>query len=557
MISVDGERSRQRLHKALDMMETCRMLGLPAKSLVMDGFSFRVNAMMEEIDLGRVTAPDGAMVAKSTPQGVKVASADWWLSWFNGAVDARVDQAYAAGNEFVFRAAGTAGGFSTDVLDPTTVEAPTPSLLPIINEVYALGLSTTDTVSAAAQSCLSALAGLYGTAGGDNSIGMSGRAAYPGAMPQCLIPFASDEGASQFAAWRGKYGRTDDSTVWNFAYQFVLTDGALGVAVYPMTAFVAGLPGNVPQYLGQEVLGVSPPIPEATAGFMHDHGGHALTLHLLSARNTVFAGETPEGGGDAYLEYRAIMVLYSWGVGGWRYTLTQLRAVCDLFFGAASRTVQQVIDDLRKLFGWPCTPFKVGGVPVAALDTVMLPLADTNLAVWTRAYGTALFSLGGGVTKFSPGTFVVPALASGTAGVRPSMSHAGGGVYFCACEDTGNDRLVLGLYVGSPLTATWAALPMPAKALLHARPIEVTAESVIVLGLVGELEAVDGVNHVTACNLAVLRDGAWQDLAPLPFAPGPARDARWSCALFGNEALAGKMMRYPQPPPAICGVIET
>ena len=31
--------------------------GLPAKSLVMDGSRSGVNAMMEEIDLGRITAP--------------------------------------------------------------------------------------------------------------------------------------------------------------------------------------------------------------------------------------------------------------------------------------------------------------------------------------------------------------------------------------------------------------------------------------------------------------------------------------------------------------------
>ena len=40
--------------------------------------------------------------------------------------------------------------------------------------------------------------------------------------------------------------------------------------------------------------------------------------------------------------------------------------LCDLFFGAASRTVQQVIDDLRKLFGCIMHSVQVGGVPVAA-----------------------------------------------------------------------------------------------------------------------------------------------------------------------------------------------
>ena len=117
---------------------------------------------------------------------------------------------------------------------------------------------------------------------------------------------------------------------------------------------------------------------------------------------------------------------------------------------------------------------------MAAFDTVMLPLADTNLSgVDLRLWHGVVQS---GRPLFSPGTFVVSALASGTAfGVRPSMSHGGGCT--CACEDTGNDRLVLG-YTWFPPTANLAVHPCWKLALLPARPIEVTAESVIVLGLV-------------------------------------------------------------------------
>ena len=102
-------------------------------------------------------------------------------------------------------------------------------------------------------------------------------------------------------------------------------------------------------------MSVSPPIPEATAGFMHDHGGHALTpTSAICALAPYLPAETPEGGGDAYhREYRAIMVPSFLGV-GWRYTLTQLRAVCDLFFGAASRDrCNKSSMTLRKLSGWP------------------------------------------------------------------------------------------------------------------------------------------------------------------------------------------------------------
>ena len=76
---------------------------------------------------------------------------------------------------------------------------------------------------------------------------------------------ASDAGPLQL---RPGVASTDGQTIpryWNFAYHRPDPDDAPGVAVYPMTASRLWTPWKRAQYLGQEVLGVSPPIPEATA----------------------------------------------------------------------------------------------------------------------------------------------------------------------------------------------------------------------------------------------------------------------------------------------------
>ena len=131
----------------------------PPRAWRRDGFSFRVNAMMREDRPCRVTAPTAPWWL-STPQRRQVASADWWLSWFNGAVDARVDQSLRGRHEFVFRAAGTAGGSR---LTCSTPQRSRRHPVPVAHHQRGLcpgPVHHGHRGTAAAQSCLSALAGL-------------------------------------------------------------------------------------------------------------------------------------------------------------------------------------------------------------------------------------------------------------------------------------------------------------------------------------------------------------------------------------------------------------
>lgn len=572
-IVFDGIRARQRKGVSKSLMVTCRMLGLPAMFKVVDGFKFKVSAVMDDLDAGYVVSPAGFVVAMSSADGkISTVSADYWLGGVNGHLDANsVHIPTVDTDDLDMAVVGPGSTYKWPKVDEflsSTYDPPVPSLTPLVGEMYALSLSAVDVVTEdvlgvpteVSKANVSVLASLYCGAVVDTSVGVYiGSALAP---PHCVIPHAADKGFSVFTAFDRRYYASSDNK-WNMAYQCLFDGAQSAVGVYKIETIAAGLPSDVGDRVSNKTALSLPPVPVATIGMRHDSSSKVLTVHLIDASDVTFNDPTPgDPFDDPYADYRYMLSIYQWeGSGGVILTVPALEALCTLVFGSTD------LGNLQKLFGYPCTPFTESGTPIAALDTVLVTLGPDAIVSWTRAYGAVMFHRVSGALKLPATSFKVPDLAKDTPGVRPTMSHAGNDLYFCACDDTQNHRLVKGIFTGSPLTA-WTALSMPTietesgtqnVPLLYVRPVVVSTDSVVLLGITGTIGVnpeIDSEERVLSCRMAVYAGGAWNFLSILPFQDFKPEDVRWSATFYGDDEPAISMAKYPQQQPPVCGGME-
>ena len=78
MIKTDGDRSKKRLWFAKKQLAIVKELNIPAKATNYEGFKINVWQVGDDIGGGSVTAPMGAVILCSTPDGIKIAVCDNW-----------------------------------------------------------------------------------------------------------------------------------------------------------------------------------------------------------------------------------------------------------------------------------------------------------------------------------------------------------------------------------------------------------------------------------------------------------------------------------------------
>jgi len=186
-----------------------------------------------------------------------------------------------------------------------------------------------------------------------------------------------------------------------------------------------------------------------------------------------------------------------------------------------------------QLFG---RPNNNGQVPH---DTTMFHADDGNVYVYTRKYGNFKFT----PTGITAAVFTVPVEVAATAGVRPTITYAGAGLYLCVCENFVAPREVVKIYYGSPFD-TWTALPDPASGyhLTYVRPVKVAAGEIILLGILVD-ETTPGY------RVAFLRYTGTEEWSIMTKVPVTADDDLvWDIGLFGDGRLVKDLNDYLDPP---------
>ena len=183
-----------------------------------------------------------------------------------------------------------------------------------------------------------------------------------------------------------------------------------------------------------------------------------------------------------------------------------------------------------------------------------------NAYVWVRHFGGIAWTPQG----MFPQDMLWPPEVAGDVRTRPNVTHAGGGLFCCVCERTGEG--VVAVHIGAPFdtaereagwrkidltTAAWAA--EPGNRIEYVRPMLATAERVALLAIIREKTAQGGFRYRAAlCDGSPDAPGATL-LRPCGVIPaGRLEDGvSWDiCVMMGGEGYddyAEMLKRYPSP----------
>jgi hypothetical protein len=219
---------------------------------------------------------------------------------------------------------------------------------------------------------------------------------------------------------------------------------------------------------------------------------------------------------------------------------------------------------LHNIFAWPNHSDRVPH------DNVMFHSA-TSVYAWTRRYGAVEIRSDG----MFPADLTMPPAVENTEGVRPVISHAGNGLFFCSCDQVGDQ--VLAVYRGTPFEEDgWEEIPLVTVGwangedeetgtsddgkIMHVRPALVTEDRIVLLAITRDMLGVDpetGDPRPRYCF--AYADGAVDGeegeantmlkfLAEIPITDEPG--LRFDVITYGNGEYTSLLKAYPTIPPA-------
>lgn len=627
---VDGVRSLRRKWFADRLLEKVKMLGLPAKTLIWEGFLFRVKYLDEAVNTRHIKAPMGLVAIASGPDGLRLFTADWWRGAFSKGRDlygyAGNDQRDAAHMGEALESARltparlTVGPWGDpalgNVFELRDQLPAQPSLLPA-------GISE-DVVCAV---CLQRRA----TGGGIPELAElrlslfddSGRGGYQTKSVWNMVGGAIS-GATMFLM---QHDRWVQGYRTNFSqFQALTTGDALMGDIIPArsrrdlrirmlrSAILAAL---FPQGLRDLFInyraaignnGVPPYWGSGGYAFRGPQGGFAVMQALiLSDRRYNYNNQYLEEGGAAGAWRLAYCIL---GLPELERDMTPEAELAALngMAGIAVNAAQflPLLDQLSsgrilrvKKDGATVPPeYTVGGVAYNE-GNPPYDIGDPNLEIdwddaeevfqeivcawpnhvdaephdgvlfhsenaihsWTRTYGGVRIGAGG----MQPVAMTMPDAVTSTEGVRPVISYAGDGLYFCVCDNIPEGR-VEAVCIGSPFTG-WRELDLTDPVwrqsggeILHVRPMLATAERTALLSVVREPDGEGGRQYRAAhADGNPNEPGAMrlELLGTIPVGdvddegnPWNAEDLRWDICAFGEGEYTEMLMDFPSPPPA-------
>lgn len=569
MITFDGDRSRKRAWFGKKLLRTIREIDVPSKAVTWEGFRFTV-WQSDDLDGGRVVAPMGAIVACSTQDGIKIATADHWLGAFDSLNDLHVSYYLTpTGSKLVKVFAGATAeemiedGNQIIKFRPMVGQAPIGGtlfieysgnlgLMPhktsegvwlISTDHIFLDLNGNGVADHPKYICESALS-LY-SAGGSNlggrrgfDIQMENQIEEPYRFFQQLSP---ERMVEHFMAWPdiedGKVVVTRDFEYPNYGITY-LND------ILPQEGMSAELWSILTDtYIASGPIGT----------YCFEMNGVRTTFYAVDASDTgqYWAGSanTPlQDYFDAHPEDAHYHLFYVMKVGEDKHIVTSTQFI-DLLDSLVDDSVYsggEIIWNKARLMLEQLTTTPPAshnyGVP---FDSYAFHDHDGGIIVWTRKYGAVRFSTAGLVA--APG-LVFPLEVTSEDGVQPTITYAGTfdevPVYVCVCtkkekivSPDGVNVEIKAVYTGSPYTG-WTALTAPGAeyTLVHVRPVSVSP-AVFLLGVV----KTEGQYF-----FAVYQDNAWRVMGKLPFAVGAAD--HFSTCLFGDGKQVQDLLAYPTHP---------
>lgn len=570
MITFDGDRSKKRLWFAEKQLAKLKMLGLPSKTVVYDGFTYKVNPL-DDLDLGRVMAPMGAVILCSNADGMRIMVADNW----QGSVTSRQDYNILLRDPAAFglyTRVGTkdetleAEGATTVKFDPAPTQSPfgtvnetvTPSTHwendaspePVIMpykgaEAFFIGSDVL--ITAEDEIVFEWLLNWYTSDGSPLTRRTYGHfetqlASLPPwymfqGIPATHFAVVGFQHFLEYGVADGKpyaakyfwYGADDTSYYDNFYNEDLFPDLPSGLRTILLTA------GNN-----------SAERPLGSYAFSLTKDGEPTLLHAVDDSNSsaIPVVSPPEeawySANPAEERWKLFYVIKTRNGILSTVNSDNFTAVLNMIDAGVGNPISNWSKARRafyQLFGRPNNNWQV------PYDTSMFHASDGNVYVYTRKYGKFKFTDSGITTA----TFSVPAEVTATNGVRPTITYAGDGVYLCVCENLVAPREVVKIYYGSPFD-TWLVLPDPnvGSHLTHVRPVKVLHSvdetEVVLLGILVD-EVTPG--YYMAC-LRYTGTGTWQQMSKIPVDVDPAMT--WDIGLFGEGRFADDLNNYLDPP---------
>lgn len=554
-ILCDGYRSTKRKGVVRRMLDLLRDLGLPAKATVLDGFTYRALRLDDGLEMGRITAPMGAIVYVSEPSGTTMHTADSWMTAFVPSGKLR-HRHPTTGAEIAFKPNRQwAYGYYD--------KPPHPQIAPFANEFYGQALFCPDD-----NQPVSALyypvklfahaemppAGTFWTS--LSTVNQPNKRNFG-------IALQTQSGALFLSIDSGLYGYDlANPTVRVCGYLAGFRPGGYTVGMLRLvnvfkdvdaflkTLFLNTTYNNV-ACVGQYAFNLS-------------QDAHFRLLHVAQAVNSTDVVSPPPTNPER-MEWYVFAVFYDNATGNTSTVKAPalLPKINDMFGTSYSGIADRyaILERLEQLLGWPgCNPLKTPP------DTAMFNDENGVIYTWTRKYGSVRWDTANGFIPLkAPGgtPLAMPPAVTATVGVRPEIRPLGGGLFLCTAFKPGKVRVygagaaelqakkddwigVRGLYLGSPFSS-WTAitLPDPAKYhLLNARAIKVTATEQVFSGVVHDYTA-DKYYFTMRLN------DTWKILSPIAHTVADVDECVWTSGVFGDDPYVKEMAQCPAAPHAL------
>ena len=566
-ITYDGHRSLRRKHLGRRVLENITELGLPAKSVLFDGFLVKA-LNLDDVKKARITAPAGALVACSQAGRVQVVECDHWLGGVSSRADAHIcnvgfqvgqtgtiyDNPNTATPNVAFEPEDTHSQSTAGLLNPpwpvdSYVNTPPQiGLTPFVGESYVLTLAGRDSTRKRTESLLTP----YLLAGGaPNRIAVASEES--NATPISLESIHTLPGSPYRAVGTCTEDRrisaADNKYIHAAVYE--INRQGLGHGFFFADTMCAGVPDATLRQRLVTVGGTDATQIVGSYAFALEANAAPTLLSIVDARDASL--HSGLSGTEAWKLFFSIYTLGAGSIASW--SLASFAAVLD------------AVDPLHAVGTWPSIDFDRAHAVLAQLigwpmrrenlppDTVTFHGPSGDIYTWSRRYGAVKFATTGLTTT----TLTLPAEVTSENGVRPEISYAGNGLYMCVCNKPGKKKLpseyadkaeadadwcgIKAIYRGSPFSG-WTAIALPDAAyrLHHVRPIEVSATTITLLGVLRTLDA------QPVYYLATFRDGAWTNIGKLPVTVADPERVSWTAALFGDDPLVASMAAFRSPP---------
>lgn len=565
-IYVDGERSRQRLGFAKSLLNKIKMLGQKSKTLIYDGFLYQVKNIAPGLDKIAVTAPMGAVVLCSSEYGIKVFTADHWLSALSGGRDIYVVNITATPPYLWFQTVSNAAQpnvkFAPEATqyllgsDYYTGSNPTPAISFFGGEFYWLTVVGNPAVSAKRLS-ETFLNSYSGDGSRSERIGMQVEADSSG-LPYIVTQPVAAESVRSVTHWSGAYLYTAVTKQLVVGSVFVGNKNGVGRTWFDGVTMYAGVPSGLKPYL----LGTTP-TPGAFAvgnyAFALQNTDEPTLLHVCAAFSS-YLETNYFSSNPAMAPWKLFYSIYTLGAGSIAtHTVdTVLLNTISSGYVYPSGVIDYVKawEVLNQFLPWPNVNER------APDDSAMFHAPSGDVYSWTRKYGAIKFT----TTGMFAATITVPTAVSVTPGVRPEMYYAGFNSYVCVCTKNSKARKytlpaeqalydadhngVVAVYYGSPFFG-WTQLPQPETGwrLLHVDIVKAYNGDVTLMGVMTEI------NSPNTYHLCVLdyanSSGSWVRLSKINTGTINPDTARWAASVFGDGKYVDDLRKFPTPPPAL------